>query len=118
MRDEIAEIIRVNAIGGKDGHVLNSPAVADAIIAALPGLVNTLDMPERRNGYWGHKLGYQVAHTNGDLFRVRLHGRVVCKDIRGFNRAINWANNHHTAKILSALGLSPSHEQREDSQDG
>lgn len=65
--------------------------------------VKPLDFPERRNGYWGHKDGYQVAHTDGDLFRVRLHGRVICRDIRGFDRAVKWSNEHHSRRILSML---------------
>jgi hypothetical protein len=82
---------------------LSPDDIADAILAALPDMIAPLDMPERRNNYWGHKGGYQVAHTNGDLFRVRLHGRVICKDIRGFGRAVDWANTHHRAAIMAAL---------------
>jgi hypothetical protein len=65
--------------------------------------VKELDLPERRNGYWGHKDGYQVAHTNGDKFRVRFHGKVICRDIIGFDRAVSWANNHHKEYIMSRL---------------
>ena len=65
--------------------------------------VKPLDLPERRNGYWGHKDGYQVAHTDGDLFRVRFQGRVICRNIPGFDRAVKWANEHHSRRILSAL---------------
>ena len=67
--------------------------------------VKPLALLERRNGYWGGKcsFGYQVAHTNGDLFRVRLHGKVICRDVKGFNRAVTWANRHHETCIRSAL---------------
>ncbi|MGH1412855.1 MAG: hypothetical protein ACRBB0_05150 [Pelagimonas sp.] len=65
--------------------------------------VKPLDMPERRNGYWGHKDGYQVAHTHKDTFRVRFHGRVICKNIKGFSRAVDWANTHNERRIVSAL---------------
>ncbi|KII14714.1 hypothetical protein [Phaeobacter sp. S60] len=65
--------------------------------------VKPLDMPERRNGYWGNKDGYQVAHTRDDLFRVRFHGKVICRDIRGFDRAVEWANKHNEARIKAAL---------------
>ena len=65
--------------------------------------VKPLDMPERRNGYWGHKQGYQIAHTDADRFRVRLNGNVVCRDIRGFSRALDWANAHNQESIYAAL---------------
>lgn len=77
-------------------------ALREALANAAPK-VKPLDFPERRNGYWGNKDGYQVARTNGDLFRVRLHGRVICRDIRGFDRAVKWANEHHSRRILSML---------------
>jgi hypothetical protein len=100
MRDQIADILEnmpENMNGWEDA--------ADAILEALPDMIAPLDMPERRNNYWGHKFGYQVAHTHGDLFRVRLHGRVICKDIRGFGRAVDWANTHHRAAIMAAFTL-------------
>lgn len=65
--------------------------------------VKPLDMPERRNGYWGNKDGYQVAHTRDNLFRVRFHGKVIRRDIRGFDRAVEWANKHNEARIKAAL---------------
>lgn len=65
--------------------------------------VKPLDMPERRNGYWGNKDGYQVAHTRDELFRVRFCGKVICRDIRGFDRAVEWANKHNEARIKAAL---------------
>lgn len=68
--------------------------------------VKPLDMPERRNGYWGDKDGYQVAHTRDDLFRVRFHGKVICRDIRGFDRAVEWANKHNEARIKAALEVA------------
>jgi hypothetical protein len=100
----------------KIAELKNALAAASGTIAAmradrladLPDMIAPLDMPERRNNYWGHKSGYQVAHTNEDLFRVRLHGRVICKDIRGFRRAVEWANNHHRAAIMATItGLDP-----------
>ena len=98
MRDQIAQAARSLRYSSN-----NSDQLADAILAALPDMIAPLDMPERRNNYWGHKGGYQVAHTNGDLFRVRLHGRVICKDIRGFGRAVDWANTHHRDAIMAAF---------------
>jgi hypothetical protein len=75
--------------------------------------VKPLDFPERRNGYWGHKHGYQIAHTAGETFRVRLGGKVICKHVNGFDRAVAWANNHHVCTILSALNTPrPASEVR------
>ena len=100
MRDKIAGVIE--DITGYISHTLT-----DAIIEALPDMIEPLAMLERRNGYWGGNCsyGYQVAHTNGDMYRVRLHGKVVCRDIKGFQRAVNWANDHHRAQIMAAFGV-------------
>jgi predicted nucleic acid-binding Zn-ribbon protein len=94
---------------GKDGKSVLARDLEDerdrlreALVSAAPK-VKPLDFPERRNGYWGHKDGYQVAHTDGDLFRVRFQGRVICRNIRGFDRAVKWANEHHSRRILSML---------------
>lgn len=83
---------------------------ADAIIAALPGMVPPLPMPERRNGYWGGKFGYQVAHNGDGMYRVRLNGKVLCRNIKGFDRAEAWANAHHVAQIMQALGIAQEGE--------
>ena len=90
-----------------DCRIQSDDGMKDRVIekwnARTPPKVKPLDMPERRNGYWGHKSGYQVAHTNGDLFRVRFHGRVICKNIKGFSRAVDWANADHELRILEVL---------------
>jgi hypothetical protein len=99
MRDQIAQIIFDNH-RNDDGDWNET---AKEIIAAIPDMIAPLDMPERRNNYWGHKHGYQVAHTSADFYRVRLNGRVICKDIKGFSRAIEWANAHHRAAIMAAM---------------
>jgi hypothetical protein len=105
MRDKIAETVMENDVNlYNKSHYLQ---IADAIIAALPSMVKPLDMPERRNGYWGSKNGgYQVAHTNGGLFRVRLHGKVICRDIRGLTCALAWANAHNVAQVMAAFGVT------------
>lgn len=73
----------------------------------IPDVVKPLKMLERRSGYWGGdcSFGYQVAHTVNDSFRVRLNGKVICKDIKGFQRAVAWANQHHKQRILSAINI-------------
>ncbi len=102
-RDKLLDILEANP---NDYHA------ADAILTALPeivrAMVKPLDMPERRNGYWGHKGGYQIAHTMDDKFRVRLNGRVIFRNIKGFAAAIAKANDHHAAHIIAALGLEVS----------
>lgn len=65
--------------------------------------VRPLEFGEGRNGYWNAGFGYQVAHTKGDLWRVRLNGKVICKVIKGFSRAVDWAQDYHRLTILSAL---------------
>lgn len=68
-----------------------------------PVTVKPLVFVENRNDYWSAGYGYQVAYTHKDLWRVRLHGKVVCKEVKGRARAIAWANNHHQRGILSAI---------------
>ena len=116
LADAILALPEISNAQAKIAELETALAAASGTIAAmradrladLPDMIAPLDMPERRNNYWGHKGGYQVAHTNGDLFRVRLHCRVICKDIRGFGRAADWANTHHRASIMAAFtGLDP-----------
>ena len=84
-----------------------SDLITDALPEIVRGMVKPLSLHERRNGYWGGKCshGYQVAHTTGDLYRVRLHGKVVCRDVKGFPRAWKWAQDHHAAQLLARLGI-------------
>jgi hypothetical protein len=76
--------------------------VADRLRAA--GLkVKPLEFVEGRNDYWFAQSGYQIARCGGETCRVRLHGKVVCRNIKGFERAEAWANNHRKKTILAAL---------------
>ena len=51
---------------------------------------------------------YQVC-CNGSpsdpdaMYRVRFHGKVICPQVKGVDRAVAWANEHHQRGILSAL---------------
>jgi len=111
-RDRLADVIEA-AIDSVFDIGTNNRDLADSAADAVLGMIKPLALHDRRNGYWGGKCssGYQVAHTNSDLFRVRLHGKVVCRDIKGFARAVKWANAHHRAQILAALGLDAGEGQ-------
>jgi len=84
-----------------------------AALAAAQPVVKPLAFDENRNGYWTAEFGYQIANTKDDLFRVRLNGGVVCNYIKGFTRAVKWANKHHEERILSALSL-PTQEPKSE----
>ena len=107
LADVIVQVLDTDALDPVQQEV--ALALADAVL----GMIKPLALSERRNGYWGGKcsFGYQVAHTRDDLFRVRLHGKVVCRDIKGFGRAVKWANAHNRAQILAALGLDAGEGQ-------
>ena len=99
--------------------ILDIKGCADKAVEEVCGYVNyirkdlaaptvkPLKFEEARNGYWNAGFGYQVAHTKGDLWRVRLNGKVICKVIKGFSRAVDWAQDHHRNRILSALEPAP-----------
>ena len=76
-----------------------------AIPCAEPDVqVKPLRFEEMRNNYWGHKSHeYQVAWNDGNLWRVRLHGKVICKSIKGHPAAVDWANKHHERRIRECL---------------
>jgi hypothetical protein len=105
MRDRIAELLDAAEMEYRaTGEGPSSYSMADKIIAALPSMVAPLAFQERRHGYWGStKDSYQIAHTNGEMFRVRLGKRVICRDIKGFGKAVRWANARHVDQIISAF---------------
>lgn len=70
---------------------------------AKPAKVRALEFHEGRNHYWNAQEGYQVALCHDDIWRVRHHGKVVCRNIRGFRRAVQWANEHNRKRIIAAL---------------
>lgn len=88
-----------------------------AALEAQPVKVKALKWEERR----AHKLGagpYEIA-CNGSMsdldamWRVRFHGKVICKQIKGADRAVKWANAHHEKEILSALDTTHSQAIRD-----
>ena len=94
-----ADLVHADAELAKQHHAEAFGAGVDS--AAPP--VKALVFVENRNDYWSAGYGYQVAYTHKDLWRVRLHGKVVCKEVKGRAKAIAWANNHHVTNILAAL---------------
>ena len=101
-RDRIKRVIDQSYGPFGDGV---SERMAASILAALPDMIPDLVWEERRNNYWGHKShGYQVAWNRGNLWRVRLNGKVICKEIKGHPAAIQWANAHNKAQLAQAMG--------------
>lgn len=76
-----------------------------------PVTVTPLEVEERRS----HRLGlgpYEVCPNGPDkdgsgMWRVRYHGKVICKKIKGVKRAVEWVQKHHREHILSALTPAP-----------
>lgn len=64
--------------------------------------VKPLEWVERRNDTWEAD-GYQVCHTYSVFWRVRRHGKILCRNIKGRDRAMDWSNRHNERHILSAL---------------
>ena len=58
-----------------------------------------------------HKLGsgpYELACNNSPvdpdaMWRVKFHEKVICKRIKGVDRAAEWANTHNKRRILACL---------------
>ena len=73
--------------------------------------VKPLEVEERRN----HRLGlgpYEVAPNGPDkdgniMWRIRFHGRVICKQIKGVERAVKWVQDHHRNAVLNELQPVP-----------
>jgi hypothetical protein len=103
----------------------NSPAIAALIEACVESVLPTtqqikaaqdecdglpcqvevkpLVIHELRYGYWDAGYGYQIAHNVDDYYRIRCHGKVICKKIKGWSRALEWLQTHHDAIIRGAL---------------
>ena len=64
--------------------------------------VKPLVIHELRYGYWDAGYGYQIAHNVDDYYRIRCHGKVICKKIKGWGRAVAWLQAHHDAIIKGA----------------
>lgn len=107
-REKLAAVIAGNRAVEHDTVFPSDYDLADRLLETIADWlpVKELEMEERRNAYWGGKDGYQVAHTRGDMFRVRFHGKVICKNIKGFSRAVKWANAHHRSAILSSIATT------------
>lgn len=69
--------------------------------------VRALVFTEARNSMWDGQHGYRIGWNKDDEFRVKFGERTVLKTIKGFSRAVQWANDHHAARIRSALEPDP-----------
>tara|TARA_R110000744_G_scaffold343531_1_gene448738 strand:- start:196 stop:513 length:318 start_codon:yes stop_codon:yes gene_type:complete len=98
LRDEFAEIINEGEL------LLSYQEIADAIIAALPDMIEPLVWEERRDDYWNAKgTTYQVAYNGGGKWRVRLGGRVIYRSRPSRCDAKAAANTHHRNSIMAAF---------------
>lgn len=77
--------------------------MTDDLQNLLAGMVKRMKFVEARNPMWNGQDGYQIGWNHDDRYRVKLDGKVILKEIVGFDRAIAWANEHRTARIASAL---------------
>lgn len=102
-----------------DAQEIRSRTPDDAA-AALDALLQKAARPKVKSLQWVERRGdcyqagpYQVCsnHNSGGMWRVKLHGRVILKRIRGLEKAQEWANKHHETRILSQLE-SPTQESR------
>lgn len=79
-------------------------------------VVKPLEWVELRNHYWAYG-DYQIAHCIGNFWRVRLHGKVICKRIKGMDKAQSWVVNHHENHTLSAITIRPASEVAAEARD-
>lgn len=70
--------------------------------ADLPPRVKPLEFEERRNNNFRAR-EYEIRHSQNDQWRIAFNGKLVCRRINGFDRAVSWANYHHKTRTLSAL---------------
>ena len=116
LRQTLADVAHGVAIGDQEGYLLNSPAVADAIIAALPGLVKPLEWEPIQgakglSGRSGPSSYYVMPCFNNEW---RIYG--ISGDYDGaaqvstLEAAKAAAQAHHVAQIMAAFGIG------EDSQ--
>lgn len=98
MREKIVEIIFDKQIRG----VRNLPIIADAIIAALPGMVPPL-MWQRNGFHYAGGHGYVVRKFNKryTLTVRNSHGR----EFDDLDAAKTAAQAHHVEQIMYALGI-------------
>ncbi len=105
MRDRIAAIIEDTIVMGYGGDIHNLPAIADAILSALPSMVKPLEWVANRTQHWSrcgvHKYGYWKVPT-GKWYAVGSDESVFCDDEQG---CIDWANNHNATTIMAAFGI-------------
>lgn len=84
------------------------PSTAIAALPAVTVRVKPLVFTEARNHMWNAQQGYRIGWNHDDRYRVKLVDRVICKSIKGFDAAVDWANKHNEARILAALEPQPA----------
>jgi hypothetical protein len=104
LRKKLASVVYDAAVGDDEGRVLNSPDVADAIIAAMPGRVLPLEWMdcgfEQDADFVDTTQTYQIQE-GVFWYAAEVYGHVC-----GTNgAAMVAAQRHHTAAILSAFGV-------------
>jgi hypothetical protein len=94
-------------LGGQAASAIRALSVENEALREQAVTVKPLEWLERRNDALmagPYEVCCNGSATDPDaMWRVRFHGKVVCKKIKGVDRAVEWANKHHTRRILSAL---------------
>jgi hypothetical protein len=115
MRDKLAETIK-EFLDGCEGEY-REPDLADAIIAALPGMVSELVWEVRRppektaQGFWAEAMSisgrYEIHQFDGAGGQFYLHVpgkyRMSEHDCHSYAQAA--ANEHYRAAIMRAMGV-------------
>ena len=107
MRDKLAKIVREIRRNGR-----TSEEAADAIIAALPDMVQPLVWEEHEGGFWAEEFRiYNLEHPRRDVWRLIQadFGTQYRSDFggkHGYKQAMNLANLIRTRRILSAFGIT------------
>ena len=108
LREQLADVIEVAIDNVHDIDVTHrdyASAAADAIIAALPGMVQPLVWGVDWRGrsfnasytIWEFPLGFSVEHGQD--------GETITNPLKTLEDAKDAAQSHHTTTILEALGI-------------
>lgn len=110
LRKNLISVIYDVAVGDDEGYVLNSPDVADAIIAALPSMVKPLTVSEYGDGGVAEdELGkhrYEWYETRLGLFNVLdvTEGVRIATEVADPHAPYK---KHYIEAVLQAFDLCP-----------